>query len=87
MSLPVDVICWFIGGLWVFFPLDYMPEACPYRWVQFGGFRWVGLFCAFSLLTTITKNLSLERIGGFCEKIVTFFGFWGGVLVSFEAVV
>lgn len=42
---------------------------------------------AFSLLTTITKNLSLERIGGFCEKIVTFFGFWGGVLVSFEAVV
>ena len=32
---------------------------------------------AFGLLTTITKNLSLERIGGFCEKIVTFFGFWG----------
>ena len=40
----------------------------------------------FSLLTTITKNLSLERIGGFGEKIVTFFGFWGVVLVSFEAV-
>jgi len=40
----------------------------------------------FSLFATITKNLSLERIGGFCEKIVTFFGFWGGVLVSFEAV-
>ena len=41
---------------------------------------------AFSLLTTITKNLSLERIGGFCEKNCYFFGFWGGVLVSFEAV-
>ena len=42
---------------------------------------------AFGLLTTITKYLSLKRIGGFCEKIVTFFGFWGRVLVGFEAVV
>ena len=32
---------------------------------------------AFSLLTTTTKNLSLERIGGFCEKNCYFFSDFG----------